>query len=240
MTVTIDGTSGITTPPTLTLQAGTATAAPLDFTSGTNLTTAVAGAMEYDGKVFYATPQGTQRGVVPGAQFFRLNAGLAGADVNTAQNVFGVGVTLSGSTVYAFEAEYILTKTTGSTSHTIGLGFGGTATVNNILYTTHNVYNNAAGGLNNAISSGTIVLTSCIINQTTNTTGLSTSSSTNTTIQQRFAIKGTISVNAGGTFIPQYTCSAAPGGAYTTAAGSYFLIYPIGASGANVSVGTWA
>ena len=53
-------------------------------------------------------------------------------------------------------------------------------------------------------------------------------------------IKGTVSVNAGGTFIPQYSCSAAPGGAYTTAAGSYFLIYPIGASGANVNVGTWA
>jgi len=34
--------------------------------------------------------------------------------------------------------------------------------------------------------------------------------------------------------------SAAPGGAYTTAIGSYFLIYPISASGANVSVGTWA
>ena len=53
-------------------------------------------------------------------------------------------------------------------------------------------------------------------------------------------ISGVISVNAGGTFIPQYTLSAAPGGAYTTAANSYFLIYPIGASGANTSVGTWA
>ena len=51
---------------------------------------------------------------------------------------------------------------------------------------------------------------------------------------------GVLSVNTGGTLIPQYSLSAAPGGAYTTAAGSYMLIYPIGASGSNVSVGTWA
>jgi hypothetical protein len=51
---------------------------------------------------------------------------------------------------------------------------------------------------------------------------------------------GTVSVNAGGTFIPQYTLSTAPGGAYTTAIGSYLSIWPIGAAGANTSVGTWA
>lgn len=47
-------------------------------------------------------------------------------------------------------------------------------------------------------------------------------------------------INAGGTFIPQYQLSAAPGGAYTTAIGSYFLIYPIGAAGNNTNIGTWA
>jgi hypothetical protein len=53
-------------------------------------------------------------------------------------------------------------------------------------------------------------------------------------------ITGTVSVNVGGTFIPQYTLSAAPGGAYTTSAGSYFAIWPIGSSGSNTSIGTWA
>ena len=53
-------------------------------------------------------------------------------------------------------------------------------------------------------------------------------------------IKGTVSVNAGGTFIPQYSCSAAPGGAYTTSLGSYVKIYPIGASGSATNVGSWA
>lgn len=198
-----------------------------------SLGTAVAGAFDYDGKVFYATPQGTQRGVVPGAQFFRLDSGLAGANVNTAQSVFGVGVTLSASTIYAFEAVVALSKSAGTTSHTVGIGFGGTATLNNISY----------------VELGSDSSTSFVarVNATTNALFVQTAS--NTTINTSYAtanvfiiarLSGTVSVNAGGTFTPQYTLSAAPGGAYTTAAGSYFLIYPIGASGANINVGTWA
>lgn len=53
------------TSPTATvhIKAGTATAssAPLKFTSGTNLTTAEAGAFEYDGTNLYFTPSGTTR-----------------------------------------------------------------------------------------------------------------------------------------------------------------------------------
>ena len=41
-------------------------------------------------------------------------------------------------------------------------------------------------------------------------------------------------------FIPQYTVSAAPGGAYTTQIGSYIKLSPISVSGANTSIGTWA
>lgn len=199
------------------------------------LGTAVAGAFDYDGKVFYATPQGTQRGVVPGAQFFRLDAGLAGANVTTAQNVLGVGVTLSASTVYAFEAIYGFSKTAGTTAHTFGLGFGGTATINNIGYwglqelEPSFAYTGTAGNMGSFYT------------QTAANT-LSGQSTTTATVTRLIRITGTVSINAGGTFIPQYTMSAVltPSGAYTTAAGSYFLIYPIGASGANVNVGTWA
>ena len=197
------------------------------------LGTAVAGAFDYDGKVFYATPQGTQRGVVPGAQFFRLDSALAGANVNTAQNVFGVGVTLSASTVYAFDAMIALSKSAGTTSNTFSLGFGGTATLNNIAYGVIEKSNNA--GFLNLATTDTVQA----FIQTAAATAV-TGASTSATVFLMFNIKGTVSVNVGGTFIPQYTLSAAPGGAYTTAAGSYFLIYPIGASGANVNVGTWA
>jgi hypothetical protein len=197
------------------------------------LGTAAAGAFDYDGKVFYATPQGTQRGVVPGAQFFRLDASLAGANVNTAQNVFGVGATLSASTVYAFEIVVGLSKSAGTTSHTVGLGFGGTATINNIGYRL-NVQNPSSTSFT-LVGVGDFQ----IFSQTASNTTIN-SAQTSATLFISFVIKGTVSINAGGTFIPQYTLSAAPGGAYTTAAGSYVMIYPIGASGANVNVGTWA
>jgi len=202
-----------------------------------SLGTAAAGAFDYDGKVFYATPQGTQRGVVPGAQFFRLNADLVGANVTTAQNTFGVGVTLSSSTVYAFEAVYALSKSAGATSHNLGFGFGGTATVNNILY-------EAVGGyILSATLSGNIVTDAqyrlgSIANSTANTNVYTAAAAA--AISWAYIVRGTVSVNAGGTFIPQYTLSAAPGGAYSTVAGSYFMIYPISTSGANTNVGTWA
>jgi len=216
-----------------TLSAGTTTVAPLDFTSGTNLTSALAGAIEYDGKVFYGTPQGTQRGVIPGMQFFRLNADLAGANVSTVQSVFGVSVTLSASTVYAFEAIYYFNKTVGATAHTVGIGFGGTATLNSVLY--GGIAFDGVTPLPTRASSGTSQIASASAANLTITGPIA-----NAALTIFSSIKGIVSINGGGTFTPQYTLSAAPGGAYSTMANSYFLIYPIGASGANVNVGTWA
>jgi hypothetical protein len=198
-----------------------------------SLGTAAAGAFDYDGKVFYVTPQGTQRGVVPGAQFFRLDSALVGSNVNTAQNVLGVGVTLSSSTVYAFQLYFVLTKSAGSTSRTISIGFGGTATINNVAYT--GILNSA----NTTYPVGLIANPSSFENNTVAAT-VFLGASTATTTLAAANFQGTVSVNAGGTFIPQYTLSAAPGGAFSTIAGSYMMIYPIGASGANVNVGTWA
>ena len=217
---------------TLNLVAGTTTVAPLDFATGTNLTTAIAGGMEYDGKVFYGTPQSTQRGVIPGMQFFQVNSSIAGANVATAQSVFGVSVTLSASTVYAFEAIYYLNKTAGATSHTIGFGFGGTATINSTFW-------NAIGfDTQTAIPLRSTAIQMVVSNSLANITWAGGNAAA--AVSAFANVKGTVSINGGGTFTPQYTLSAAPGGAYSTMANSYFLIYPIGASGANVNVGTWA
>ena len=195
--------------------------------------TATAGAIEYDGTVFYGTPQGAQRGIIPAAQFFRLESNLAGTNVNTVQSVFGVSVTLSTSTVYAFEAIYYFNKTAGVTSHTLGIGYGGSATLNSILW----------GGLSfdgstvlpTRANSGTSQIASASAANLVVTGAIASAAST-----AFISIKGIVSINGGGTFTPQYTLSAAPGGAYSTMAGSYFLIYPIDASGSDTSVGTWA
>ena len=222
---------------TITFPAGTGTGLISPIPAAALTGTPSAGAIEYDGKVFYGTPQGTQRGVIPGQQFYRLNADLAGANVATAQSTFGVGVTLSASTVYAFDGVILLSKTAGVTSHTVSFGFGGTATINNILYnglgspnqtsTTIGTLGNSFANVffNNANTASPVVFTGAI---------------TTATYVVAIRVTGAVSINAGGTFIPQYTISAAPGGAYSTASGSYFLIYPIGTSGANTSVGAWA
>jgi hypothetical protein len=168
-----------------------------------------------------------------GMQFFRLDANLVGANATGAQSIYGVGVTLAASTVYEFQMYFIFTKTAGATSHTVSLSFGGTATINNILY---------GGPSNNtgaAFTSGALSSAGTIDFSTASSTVM-TGAITNANESIRYYLQGTVSVNAGGTFIPQYALSAAPGGAYSTIAGSFIKIYPIGASGANVNVGSWA
>lgn len=211
--------------------AGTATLAPILLTSGTNLTSATAGTIEYDGKVVYGTPIGTQRGIVPTQQYYRLDSAYAGSNATGAQSVFGVGVTLSASTVYEFEMVVAVSKSAGTTSHTVALGFGGTASINNIAY---QVYNSVS----TAFSTAEQTTTASFIQ--TATSSVLTGASTAASRTYVFLLKGTVSINAGGTFIPQYTLSAAPGGAYSTQIGSYIRINPLSASGAATNVGTWA
>ncbi len=224
------GFSGGTLTSNLTLAAGTSSLSPLTFQSGSLLTSATAGAAEFDGKVLYTTP--VSRGVSPSMMFYRLESNYVGSNVNTAQSVFGVGVTLESSTVYAFEYKCTITKSTGGTSHSLGVSFGGTATVNNILYT------GTSGDRTLALPTSSINPTVFAITNTNNISITGTASTT--TRSQWWFFSGTVSINAGGTFIPQYTLSTAPGGAYSTVAGSYFAIWPISASGANTSVGPWA
>jgi hypothetical protein len=122
-----NGTTGLTVG-----TGGLVTAANGIVMNTMTLGTAVTGAFEYDGGELYFTPLGTQRGLVPSMQYYRLNTALVGSNVNTAQSIFGVGVTLSANTVYAFDAVYALSKTVGTTSHNLASLFGGTATINNI------------------------------------------------------------------------------------------------------------
>jgi len=84
-TATFSGTIG----GTVTHAAGTASAAPIVLTAGSNLTTPVAGAMEYDGVSVYSTPDTTVgRGIIPVIQQF-FNAGAASAIGPTSANYFG-------------------------------------------------------------------------------------------------------------------------------------------------------
>lgn len=63
--------------------------------------------------------------------------------------------------------------------------------------------------------------------------------STATTEQIMILIKGVLRTSAGGTFIPQFKYSAAPGGAPTVRRNSYFRLTPVGVN-TTASFGTWA
>lgn len=222
MPIILDGTSGVTTP-TILLSTST-------------LQTPVVGEFEYDGKVPYFIPQGLERGIIPGMQYYRLNSALAGANATGAQNTLGVGVSLSANTTYAFEFVFCITKSAGTTSHTISNIFGGTATINNIGYTLTYAQSATTGTVNGG--AGTTTSYSMYIQQSSATIY---TPAIITAAQAVFpTIKGTVSISSGGTFIPQYLLSAIPGGAYTTQLGSYFAIYPISTAGSNTSIGTWA
>jgi len=226
MAIILDGTTGVNAP--VILPAGTTTLAPLDFTSGTNLSTPLAGAMEYDGSKLMFTPVGTQRGIVPGMQYYCLQSGYSFTSGTTPASLYGVGVTLSSSTVYAFEGLFVLYRST-STTGSSRLSFTGTATLNNILYQTLSVFEPGAIPLYDSNNN-------MAVSNTAGVTTFTVSASVNTITA---FITGTVSINAGGTFIPQYSQSV-NGGTTTNQAGSYFRIYPIGAAGSNTSVGTWA
>jgi len=205
----------------------------LALTSDTLSSPAAAGQIEYTSPIFAATPIGTQRGIVPTQQYYRLDSAFVGSNVATAQSIFNVGCTLSASTVYEFEIVSAFSKTAGTTSHTFATNFGGTATLNNIAY--HNIGKSNATSLVTISTSDTVK----VFGQTASAIVITGAIST-ATFTMIVVMKGTVSVNAGGTFIPQYTLSAAPGGAYSTQIGSYIRINPLSASGAATNVGTWA
>jgi hypothetical protein len=106
--------SVLLTSPTLAAGIATAARAPLKYTSGTNLTTVEAGAKEYDGVVFFATPNTTSgRAYQPSTHIFRLAAN--GAAIGPAiANFFGAtsAINLVANGFYEIEAHCYFLKTT--------------------------------------------------------------------------------------------------------------------------------
>jgi hypothetical protein len=202
--------------------------------------TAIPGTFEYDGTALYGTSLLGQRGVIPGYQYIRLENGWVGSQITTAQGVFGqglsgvgVGVNLSSNTIYQFEALYSLYRSTGTNSHTFSLSFGGSAILNNISYLDIEGDANATIPYTLTGAPRTSFINSAAASAATG--GLTAS----TQVVYRL-LRGSVSIKAGGSFIPQYVLSAAPGGVYTTQPGSYFAIYPVGVSGNNTTIGSWA
>ena len=179
-----------------------------------------------------ATPNGLGTSRIPAEQVYALNSDYTASLTASAQSVLGVGVTLVGSTAYQFEALYAITKTGGGVGIVSTL-FGGTATLNSINYVATRYFDTVAfTTVNTPPASMNFVSVA--------TAYTSMTSSASTTTFHIFQLRGIVSVNAGGTFIPQFSTSTAAGTSLLVKAGSYFKISPLAASGSNVIIGNWA
>jgi len=224
----LQGSTGKLTAKAFASGAGTATLAPVQLTAGTNLTTSVAGAIEYDGVNFYATPTaGTGRAVVDSFGYFAVGATpIALSSATGAQSAFGKAYTVQASTTYQFEIVLNLTLGT-TTTRTTAFNIGGTATLTSGYFNALTVVNATGTQTAPTMAFTSTVGTALVLNSTSTTAGLTT------------RITGVIRVNAGGTIIPQITFSAAPGGTNQVNTNSFMMIRPIGNSTAT-SVGAWA
>lgn len=214
--------TGVLTP------AGTAAIAPLSFTSGTNLTTAAAGAWEYDGKALYFSHVASSRGVVAVKQAAWATAVVALTNnITTAQSIFQAAndtLTVVANTSYRFRAK--LGFNTGATSHTTAFTLGGTATYTSVGYISQ-ATSSAAGALAAPQMCRVAVATVSIL------------TAASTAVTTDIWIEGIIRTTNAGTIIPQVTFSAGPTGTCETAANSFFEIEPIGTD-TVAAVGNWA
>ncbi|MBU3700206.1 MAG: hypothetical protein FGM33_09425 [Candidatus Kapabacteria bacterium] len=118
--------------------AGTASLAPLKFTSGTNLTNAEKSAVEFDGFVFYTTIDTLARGVLPSKYFVILDADNTLTSSTAAQALFdGGGGPANGSIDLQwglYEFEMLIHLTSLSTTGALNFSFGGTATLSSLSW----------------------------------------------------------------------------------------------------------
>lgn len=211
--------------------AGTTAVAPLTLLSGTNLTTAAAGAFEYDGTALYGTAAALNRGYIPITNFTSNVADFTMVGGATAQSPFEAArdvLTLAGSTTYEIDWLFYITGM-GGTTRTSAIKFtgsGATFTAFNVIV---ECWTGVAGAVNTVYSQV----------QDLTCDGTVVANATVTTAAMTMRVKGLVRVNAGGTFIPQLKFSADPTGTILCKAGSYCKMTPIGTNTVG-SVGNWA
>ena len=195
--------------------AGTAALAPVTLTAGTNLTTATAGSLEFDGTAFYHNAAASTRQVVSAEQWGVLSAAYTLTSQTAAQKLLNDSATGAFTLpvgTYEFECNFSLTSMS-STSGTFGFALGGTATF------TQGWTSIAALGTGSAPTSAV----------TTYNTAANTALTTSGTIASgRSLIKGMLRVTVAGTVIPQVSLTVAA--AAVVGANTYCRIGAIGSA----------
>jgi hypothetical protein len=199
----------------ITLSAGTASLAPVVMTSGTNLSSVAAGALEYDGVAFYTTGNTTSgRGFTPTTQYFRLTSD--GSAIGTSiTNFFGAtsSLNLIANGFYELEAVLYFLKTTAGTV-TFTMTFGNAPVNNNAYYVGTPI--SGVGTQGTPQSAG-------LVKSTATAGALPATGSLSNGANHQFTIRAMFQANAttGGTLTLQLTSTATSA---TPLTGSYYKL----------------
>lgn len=222
--------AGDTMTGTLNLAAGTTLIAPLDIPTATSLmTTAAAGAVEFDGVAPYFSVANSTRGALVAEQWVVLTGTNTLTSQTAVQPIFDGGggptngaVTLPIGT-YQFECQFALTGMS-STSGSFGFGLAGAATKTFTYQATSS-------------KTGTSLATAMVTNQVFgNAANTALQTATVGTVGTAI-INGIIRVTVAGTVIPQVSLTTAS--AAIVQAGSYFRVSPIG-NATVAQLGNWS
>jgi hypothetical protein len=206
-----------------TIAAGGTGAAPLYFSTGTNLTTPVNGALEFDGTLFYSTTTGNniKRGIIPSIQYKRLSTTTTLTNTNLAQTINGLGgLSVYTGKVYEIEGMIVLYSTIpAGTARNMFFGIYDGASA---LSTTNALiaYNHSTGSTTQNVNAN--------LKQTNSTSLLQLVSATSTVNEGSIiTFKGTIAPNVTSNNIYPAIQYSAGASFYTPQIGSYFKITPI-------------
>ena len=223
-----------------------ANTAPLYFSSSTSLlSTPVAGAMEYDNRALYFTPDTTPgRALVP-TPFYNVistdNASLINVSpgVATTYSIFGTnGIALDSNTTYEVEMLLLLTASAASNSSTLIItpGSPSGAAVPSLTQFYYD-YSDSTTVISNATATSSVLRTGTTTFPSLNTITIATG----TTRYVKAFMKGIVRIDTGGNFTIRMAFAPTSPGTVTGTlyAGSYLKITPLG-TGSFSNVGTWA
>ena len=235
-----DGTNvGIGTTPDgtswLQIAGGTTTKASLELIAGTLMTTPDDGSIEYDGGIFYGTPNANNRGVILTENFVARTGTKTMTSNTSLQSVFGGGtggltngaLSVQGTETYFFECSLNLSSMS-ATSGNMGFSIVGAGTATFTSAAWH------AFGLD-ATTQTTAAAAGTSFWATETSTGNIVTAATGTAVS--VFIKGIFRINAAGTIIPSVQLTTAA--AAVIGANCWFKCYPVG-SNTIVSVGNWS
>jgi hypothetical protein len=173
--------------------------------------------------------------IVPQTQIFALKNDYTLSNQTAAQDIFGVGVTLTTGVRYKYKINFVLYRTNTSAS-TIKYALATGITPSRHFYTVDTADSDTL-----TFPSSIAHRTSTVITSNFNTLSdiLVVDELVATHQYASITIEGMLDITFGGRFDPQIGFTSLPGAGSLILAGSYVEIYPIGSSGSNTNIGGW-